>query len=470
MAALAPPPGADALSASLSSLSLAPPAATRSAASAATRPVLAWDALNYLREFLDEELMRADPWLATRALEARVAAFAAAAARSDIRLIAVVDAGTQSEEASDKWRTRREAELRSERRSIVLGADVLLTDALRECCIEVVRPICADADDVLAALAAFGSGDGVAPGGGVISRDGDMFRYAPRLAVYDGWRLEAGPEGDALVLTAAAAGRAVAAASRSARDAKRELAVSALQELGDEGRAASAIRDKYAASAKGGSVRRGCSSSSDKRRGNLHELATPLRAAVYARLGESAPVREVLPQWRDNDVAWSDMVVLPDSALDDALNDVVVAAAWLDAHDGHDDDGSPWPAGEAAWRAAERRFNRRILAAELCAAAADPQSTDPRAGSLLALMRSFPEYAAAVPSAKQSSIRRAVTFQSGFDAGPPAMTVKCIDCRASFGIAAGELNFLKQKGFDPPKRCKPCRERRKATRPPGQRV
>ena len=462
MAALAAPPDADALGASLASLTLAPRPATTST------PIVAWDALNYLREFLDEELMRRDPWLATRALEARVAAFAAAAARSGYRVVAVVDAGTQSSEAGGKWRARRAAELRSERRNIVLGADVLLTDALREQGVEVVRPIAADADDVLAALAAYGSGDGVTPGGGVISRDGDMFRYTPRLAIYDGWRLKAGPEGDTLVLTAAAAGRAVAAASRSARDAQRELAVAALEELEDASRAASAIRDKYAASAKGGCVRRGCSSSSDKRRGNLHELATPLRAAVYARLGETSPVHEVLPQWRDGEVAWSDTAVPPDAALDDALNDVVVAAAWLDARDGDDDAGAPWPEGEAAWRAAERRFNRRILAAELCAAAADPRSADPRAGSLLELMRSFPEYAAAAPSAKQSSMKRAVTFKGGFDAGPPALTVKCVDCRASFGVAAGELAFLKQKGFDTPKRCKPCRERRKGTRPPGQ--
>ena len=461
MAALALPWAADALG-GLELLSLD----ARPRVDAA--PILAWDALNYLREFMDEALMRRDPWLATRALEARVATFAAAAARSGFRLVAVVDAGTQSDEASGKWRTRRETELRTERRNMVLGADVLLTDALRECGVDVVRPICADADDVLAALAAFGSGDGAAAGGGVVSRDGDMFRYTPRLAVYDGWRLEAGPEGEVLVPTAAAAGRAAAAAARSARDAQQELARAALQELRDAARAASAIRDKYAAAAKGGSVRRGTSSSSDRRSGNLHELALPLRAAVYARLGETAPVREVLPRWHDDDVAWSDLAVLPDAELDDALNNVVDATAWLDARDGHDDDGAAWPPGEAAWRAAERRFNRRILAAELCAAAADPESADPRAGSVLALLRSFPEYAAAVPNEKQCSMRRAVTFASGFDAGPPAVTATCLDCRASFGIFAGELSFLKEKGFDPPKRCKPCRDRRKAARPPGQ--
>jgi hypothetical protein len=452
MTALADAPGA-ALEA-LSSLSLSRPSAPPGLA---TAPVLAWDALNYLREFLDEELMRRDPFSATRALEARTAQFAAAARRGGFRLIAVVDADTRSDEASGKWRGRREDELKSERRSIVLGADVLLTDALRENGVEVVRPLGADADDVLAALAAFGAGG--AAGGGVMSRDGDMYRYMPRLAVYDGWRLEARPDGDALVPIAAAVGRAVSAASRSARDAQPELAAAALRELGDAVRASSAIRDKYAASAKGGCVRRGCSSSSDKRRGNLHALARPLRAAVYARLGEQAPVREIMPQWLSGDVAWTDEAVLPDAALDALLDDVKVAAAWLDARDGHDDDGAPWPPGEASWRAAERAFNRRILAAELCAAAADP--ADPRGGSLLALMRAFAEYGAASPSGEQGSMKREVTFAGGFDTGPPAVTVTCSDCRGSFGITAGELRFFKDKGYEPPKRCKPCRERRK---------
>ncbi len=189
------------------------------------------------------------------------------------------------------------------------------------------------------------------------------------------------------------------------------------------------------------------------------------------RIGEAGPVREVLPVWRGGDVAWSEEAVVPDAALDALLDDVTAAAAWLDARDGRDDavaDGELWPAAEAAWRAAERRFNRRILAAEMVAAAAEPRlAADSNAGSLLALLRSFPEYvlAAAASSAEQGSLSRAVTFQGGFDAGPPAMQAICVDCRASFDIAAGELRFLQQKGFDLPRRCKPCRERRKAARP-----
>lgn len=451
--------GDDAAMDALSALSLA-----SATARTAALPVLAFDALNYLREFLAEPLMRRDPWLAMRALEQRVAQFATAAARGGFRLVAVIDAGTASAEAGAKWRSRREGELRGERRNIVLGADVFLTDALRERGVPVVRPLGADADDVLAALAASVSG------GGVLSRDGDFFRYAlPPLRVFDGWTLQlaSAAGGDVLVPTAAAAGRAVAAASRSARDVQPELATAALAELADAGRASSAIRDKYAAAAKGGCVRRGTTSSSDRRRGSLHVIARPLRAAVYARLGETGAVREILPQWRDSDVSWTDEAVAPDATLDALLDDVSAAAAWLDARDGDDDsNGAPWPQGEAEWRAAERRFNRRVLACELCAAAADPRSADARAGSLLALMRSFPDYAAAPePSEQERSMAREVTFAGGFDDGPPAFRATCVDCKAGFDISHGEKKFMEEKGFTLPRRCRACRDRRKASGP-----
>jgi hypothetical protein len=63
---------------------------------------LAFDALNFLREMLDEGLMRRNPMCAVRAMEARVAAFAAAAERAGYELWAVVDADVGTLEARDK--------------------------------------------------------------------------------------------------------------------------------------------------------------------------------------------------------------------------------------------------------------------------------------------------------------------------------------------------------------------------------
>lgn len=44
-------------------------------------------------------------------------------------------------------------------------------------------------------------------------------------------------------------------------------------------------------------------------------------------------------------------------------------------------------------------------------------------------------------------------------------TIECADCRTNFVFTAKEQDFYERKGFrDMPKRCKPCREERKAKR------
>jgi hypothetical protein len=85
-----PPPPPPPLAASLSRVPVdggAPPPEP-----AERRRLLVFDAKNFTHEFLDPELQRSDPWRALRAMEARAASFAAAAARAGLELVAVVDA------------------------------------------------------------------------------------------------------------------------------------------------------------------------------------------------------------------------------------------------------------------------------------------------------------------------------------------------------------------------------------------
>lgn len=39
--------------------------------------------------------------------------------------------------------------------------------------------------------------------------------------------------------------------------------------------------------------------------------------------------------------------------------------------------------------------------------------------------------------------------------------LECMDCRQTFVFTAGEQTFFQEKGFTPPKRCKPCRDAKK---------
>lgn len=41
-------------------------------------------------------------------------------------------------------------------------------------------------------------------------------------------------------------------------------------------------------------------------------------------------------------------------------------------------------------------------------------------------------------------------------------TITCVDCKEDFTFTGGEQEFYQKKGFSDPKRCKDCRERKKA--------
>jgi putative zinc ribbon protein len=41
-------------------------------------------------------------------------------------------------------------------------------------------------------------------------------------------------------------------------------------------------------------------------------------------------------------------------------------------------------------------------------------------------------------------------------------TLECKDCRAPFEFTSGEQDFYKAKNFQPPVRCKACRQKKKA--------
>jgi hypothetical protein len=46
----------------------------------------------------------------------------------------------------------------------------------------------------------------------------------------------------------------------------------------------------------------------------------------------------------------------------------------------------------------------------------------------------------------------------------PDKTIKCRECKQDFTFTEGEQDFYAQRDFSEPKRCKPCRDARKAKR------
>ncbi|HZS08600.1 MAG TPA: zinc-ribbon domain containing protein [Blastocatellia bacterium] len=49
----------------------------------------------------------------------------------------------------------------------------------------------------------------------------------------------------------------------------------------------------------------------------------------------------------------------------------------------------------------------------------------------------------------------------------PDKQIECADCRRSFTVTEGEQEFFQSRGMSEPKRCKECRQARKAERDSG---
>jgi hypothetical protein len=49
----------------------------------------------------------------------------------------------------------------------------------------------------------------------------------------------------------------------------------------------------------------------------------------------------------------------------------------------------------------------------------------------------------------------------------PDLTLKCVDCQAEFAFVEKDQKFFAEKGYQAPKRCKVCRDKKKAARASG---
>lgn len=430
-------------------------------AASSTQTVIAFDALNFLAEFFEiksSTKTTVDPFVLVRGMEIRVQKFCDLLRASGISLIAVIDADTLTEEAKVKWMSRREREVTNEERNMLVNADLMIGEAFARHGVKVLRPQGADTDDVLASLAA-------TTAHGVLSRDGDFFRYSPRIQVYTGWERSTGR-----IRLIPGATERHALNTREPRRIDTELGRLHLATAAAAPARGSltATQAKYDPRNKArGRIERGSTTSSDRRLGNLHDLARPLRAAVYhrLRLPVDRPVREIMPIWDDAlmGIDWSERAVLPDARLDALLDDVRACERWLAARDAVPVAAKWSDPVEVAWRERERTFARCVIAAEIVSAAALPGDKMDR--SVLALLRAFPEYQRAVAAVDSATVllpqRMDDKSAKALDDGPLAYTSNCRDCGRKFGLTKNHLSWFRDNGYSLPIRCEACKEAKK---------
>jgi hypothetical protein len=193
---------------------------------------------------------------------------------------------------------------------------------------------------------------------------------------------------------------------------------------------------KLLTNASTGKLRRGNADRHTRTLGNLHAIARPLRAALYARHG-IGEVIESLPAWRDGGFVLEVTEVGPDATLDHLLDDASAAFDWIRRAD---KDGL----AEVAYE--DRTHAAAMIAAELCDAALPPD--DRRTAGRIAAIYTGLHLTDAVPA----------KHEPDWHAGG-----MCYGLRGSHGCIGDKWLFpmhieqARYRGKDP--LCQPCLQR-----------
>eukprot|EP00347_Sterkiella_histriomuscorum_P010085 403338736 len=246
-----------------------------------SRPKLLYvDALNFSRGFFKDQNF----WN-RRAAFSKVRKFVEAAINSGYQLEVYIDAGKQTHEAQEKWRTRREAQLRKCELNVPTCLSTLLGDMFRGNKVPVYYSD-VDNDDTLAAFANYYGAD-------ILSQDKDFYRYMNRkFEIFSSYQV--------------VNGRLILEKSQKFRHPKPRQLLDPLPNTYPYYPIVERIivEKEYI---------RGCPSALTKFTGNLHYLIKPLRQVFYTKMGINFEVFECYPEWdsQNERVYWVEEYVKP---------------------------------------------------------------------------------------------------------------------------------------------------------------
>jgi hypothetical protein len=245
------------------------------------------DALNFSEEFG----FTTKEWNIQHAVTC-ITTFVNATRQNKIEVVVFIDAGIGSKEGSDKWRSRQEVSVRTERRGVPQGTNVLVGEIFRGLGVKVFYSgPQQDLDDCLASHATI-------DGANLLSNDGDYFRYTGRKYVQYG-KFKVTSYGDLLLL------RRVENKWKEAPEPRPILKPKPIMLVEDPSLVTLQSDFLYV---------RGAPSPLVKLCGNPHGKVTSLRAALYARVGVKERVLEIWPEWDEikKEVKWHDVKIEPD--------------------------------------------------------------------------------------------------------------------------------------------------------------
>eukprot|EP01112_Ceratiomyxa_fruticulosa_P008620 TRINITY_DN2232_c0_g1_i1.p1 TRINITY_DN2232_c0_g1~~TRINITY_DN2232_c0_g1_i1.p1 ORF type:complete len:599 (-),score=95.50 TRINITY_DN2232_c0_g1_i1:200-1996(-) len=275
--------------------------------------VLCVDVLNFSAEFMGGSISKHHPqWPKLNKIEDRVSRFVNASTKLGFKVVAFLDESNITPETINKWRTRREREVRGNERNIIQAFGSFVGEYFKRNNVEVHYSLEADNDDTLVSFA-------FSKQACILSEDKDMFRYTHNgkplnLTVYSDFHYDA--KGD-IVFEPHPYQHAPLPVDRSLREVivppPKTNAVNLDFRI-------LLIKEKPF-------VSRGSPSPLTRNLGNIHHTLTPLRQAGYYKANLSIPIQEMFPDWdiENNRVKWIEQTVLPDSKYLDLLENPIKA-------------------------------------------------------------------------------------------------------------------------------------------------
>mgnify|MGYP001335462697 FL=1 len=411
------------------------------------------DAFNFLRKFYGG---KRNHWHVLEIVP-HVQEFVEAAKNSGWEIKVFIDAVTKTGEAKRKWESRREKEVKNEKREMPQGMNTLLGDAFRLNGIEVLYSFEEDNDDTLAAYAQRDNAD-------ILSGDRDFFRYIGLTSkIYEDFKV-----------------------------VKKELK---LKELKPNNKVVSKRnlispppktmdKDPTLLELSQGIYRRGAPSPLVKLLGNPHVVARPLRQALYSRKNISGPVTEIFPVWdgKDNKVIWTEDKVTADKSLDELLDFPEKAMEVLFPKSSL---VKPAEVSDLKWQ--NHLYAIHSVVYELCALgnrnganflqmfkakimefqslsegiAKDPHFKISKERDSKRQRKSFTksskEQHSELPKEKPSKSPEDQLSKKRVEL-PPAYKYECRYCKEMKELSGKEVLYYQTKGFQMPKQCKACKQ------------
>ena len=371
------------------------------------------DLLNIWSEFFPSY-----DWNLLRARD-RVKNFVEAAKNTGYRISCFIDYFNSTEEADEKWKSRRVADITNGQRGVPIKMHVLLGDMFRSEGIPLHYSNGTDNDDTLAAFAEIDSAI-------ILSGDKDFFRYEGST-----FRLM-----DTVQVTED--GRMILSQKR-----KNVSSPSSVRSLLRE-KPSTLSYPEYS----GDKFKMGSTSPLTRQLNmSTYRILSPLRHTVFVIEGLES-LEEMYPEWDEKDqrVRWVQQMVYP--VKDDKC--VVMLNA-----------GSPIPALSYFFPS---EFDS-AGAALPCPASISPKQWVKHCSCLRTSVYELFLWAKNVgveQSAQQSLFDFIVEHGGGMEeAFFLDYKVECKKCQILFTFSAKEQERFKSKGFDPPKKCKPCRDKDK---------